>query len=55
MRRIGCVGSNSGMGSFHGRSSLSELPIRLVTDNGESLMDHSPIFPMGKGHRQRGL
>ena len=49
IRRITCAGLNSGMGSFHRRSSLSELPIRLATANGEGLMDHSPILPMGTG------
>ena len=45
MRRISCAGAISGMGDFHRCSSLSGLPIRLVPDNGESLMEHSPIVP----------
>ena len=55
MRRISCAGSNSGMGSFHRCSSLSELPIRLATDNGKGVMDHSPMIQTGKRHCHRGL
>ena len=35
--------------------SVSEPGFNLGTDNGQGLMDHSPMIPMGKGHRHRGL
>ena len=35
--------------------SVSEPGGNLVTDNGEGLMDYSPMIQMERGHRQRGL